>query len=183
MANVKILVRGYLPDDTEKGSCSTISLVQDKDLNIVVDPGTLKDPDLLVKSLADHDLKTDDINIIFLTHSHMDHYRNIGLFPKAKALDYWGYWEKDLMTDADEKITDDLSFIRTPGHSDDSITLLVKTDKGLIAICGDVFWKENFPEKDKYATDPKKLEESRKKILETADFVIPGHGEMFDVEK
>lgn len=29
----------------------------------------------------------------------------------------------------------------------------------------------------------KKLVKSRKKILETADYVTPGHGKMFEVEK
>ena len=72
---------------------------------------------------------------------------------------------------------------RTPGHSYDSITLLVKTNNGIVAICGDVFWKEDFPKDDPYASNKEKLEESRKKILEVADWIIPGHGKMFKVKK
>ena len=33
------------------------------------------------------------------------------------------------------------------------------------------------------ARDEKALQESRKKILEIADYIIPGHGKMFKVEK
>ena len=51
------------------------------------------------------------------------------------------------------------------------------------AICGDVFWKKDFPENDPYASDKEKLRDSRKMILELADWVIPGHGKMFKVER
>lgn len=61
--------------------------------------------------------------------------------------------------------------------------MFVKTDKGIVAICGDVFWKENFPEDDPYASDKEKLKESRKKVLEIADWVIPGHGKIFKVKR
>jgi glyoxylase-like metal-dependent hydrolase (beta-lactamase superfamily II) len=37
--------------------------------------------------------------------------------------------------------------------------------------------------RDPYVKDKEKLKESRKKILEIADYVIPGHGKMFKVEK
>jgi glyoxylase-like metal-dependent hydrolase (beta-lactamase superfamily II) len=58
---------------------------------------------------------------------------------------------------------------------------LIKTEKGLVAIVGDVFWKENFPIEDSYASDKEKLQEGRKKILKIADWVIPGHGKIFKV--
>ena len=36
---------------------------------------------------------------------------------------------------------------------------------------------------DDYANDMEKLKESRKKALEIADYIIPGHGKKFKVEK
>ena len=35
------------------------------------------------------------------------------------------------------------------------------------------------PEKDPMAWDQKELEKSRKKVLEIADYIIPGHGKIF----
>ena len=180
MAEVKILIQGYVSGEAEGTSCSTITLVKDKDLNIIVDPGTAKSQELIKEKLKEEGLTVEDIDIVFLTHSHIDHFRNIGMFPNAKSLDYWGYWEGDLQKKSDGKITDDIFFIKTPGHSKDSITLLVKTEKGLIAICGDVFWKKDFPKKDPFAQDLIELEKSRKKLLEIADYIIPGHGLMFE---
>ena len=61
--------------------------------------------------------------------------------------------------------------------------MLVKTEQGIIAIVGDVFWKKDFPEKDPYATDKEKLKKSRALVLAKADFIIPGHGKMYETEK
>ena len=184
MAKVKILIRGYITEDTPGGiSCSTVTLVKDKDIIMVVDPGTMEDQKILRKKLEGEGLTIDDVNVVCITHSHMDHYRNIGMFPEAKALDYWGLWDKGRVKDWKEQFTEDIKIIKTPGHSYDGITLLAKTEKGIIAICGDVFWKENFPKDDPYAQDKEKLEESRRRVLKLADYVIPGHGEMFRVKK
>ena len=183
MAEVKILVEGYLSAETEGRSCSTIVLIKDKNMNMIVDPGSLPDQSLIAERLKKEGLTVNDINIVFITHSHMDHYRNIGMFPKAKALDYWGWRDGDVWSECDGKISEDIRMIKTPGHSYDSSTLLVKTKQGLVAICGDVFWKKDFPKDDPYASDKQKLKQSRKKVLEMADWVIPGHGKMFRVEK
>ncbi len=73
--------------------------------------------------------------------------------------------------------------VKTPGHSGGSVTLFVKTDKGVIAICGDVFWEEDGPKEDPYATNHEKLKESREFVLNKADWVIPGHGPMYPTKK
>lgn len=180
MAEVKILIEGYL----EGGTCPTITLVKDKDIVMVVDPGTLKDPELLTLKLKENGLEKDDVNMVCITHSHMDHYRNIGMFSKAKALDYWGLWYGDrLKEDLGSHFTDDIQIIKTPGHNFDGITLLVSTKDGVVAICGDVFWKKDFPKDDPYASDKKKLIKSRQRVLESADYVVPGHGPMFKLSK
>ena len=187
MAEVKILIEGYTTADTaeagEEKTCPTITLVKDKDIVMVVDPGVLEDQKILIDILGKEGLTIDDIDNVCITHSHIDHYRNIGMFPRAKTLEYWGLWNKNTVEDWKEQFTENIQIVKTPGHSYDSITLFIKTDKGIIAVCGDVFWKENFPENDVYASDKEKLKESRKKILEIADYIIPGHGKMFKVEK
>lgn len=184
MTEVKILIEGYTTADTaEEKSCPTITLVRDKDLIMIVDPGVLEDQKILVDKLKEENLTVNDINVVCITHSHIDHYRNIGMFPTAKTLEYWGLWYENKVEDWNPQFTDDIQIIKTPGHNYDNITLLVKTEKGIVAIVGDIFWKENFPEDDPYASDKEKLKESRKKVLEIADYIIPGHGKMFKVKK
>ena len=184
MATVKVLIKGFGSDENEEDkTCSTITLVKDKDIVMIVDPGVLESQKELIDALKKEGLSVDDVNIVCLTHSHIDHYRNIGMFPNAKTLEFYGLWDGQRVEDWKEQFTKDIKIIKTPGHNATSITLLVKTDKGEVAICGDVFWKENFPEKDLYADESEKLEESRKKILKLADYIIPGHADIYEVKK
>ncbi|MBU2545364.1 MBL fold metallo-hydrolase [Patescibacteria group bacterium] len=180
MAEVKVLIEGYTSDGSEEEkTCATVSLIKDGDLNIVVDPGVLENQQILIDALNKEGLGVNDIDIVFITHSHLDHYRNIGMFPMAKALEYYGLWEGNICEDWEEQFTDDIRIIKTPGHNYDGLTLLVKTNEGIVAICGDVFWKESLPKDDPYASDKEELEKSRKKVLELADYIIPGHAGMY----
>ncbi len=184
MAEVKILVEGYTSKNNNKSrTCPTITLVRDRNVVMVVDPGTVEEQEILVEKLRENGLTTDDVNFVCITHAHMDHYRNVGMFPNAKTFGCFGLWHGDKFEKLNENLTKNIKIMKTPGHSDDSITLLVKTKIGKVAICGDVFWKENFPEKDIYANDMKRLIESRKKVLRIADFIIPGHGKMFSTKR
>ena len=183
MAEVKILLKGYVSDETDGHTCSTVTLVKSGGNIMVIDPGTLPERGVLVDALKREGVLLEDVNLVGITHSHMDHYRNIGMFANASAIDYWGIWEGDVWKKYEENTLDGIKIIKTPGHSYDSITFLVKTDAGVIAICGDVFWKKHYPQNDPYAQDKEKLEESRKHILEISDFIIPGHGDMFRAKK
>jgi glyoxylase-like metal-dependent hydrolase (beta-lactamase superfamily II) len=180
MAEVRILVKGYTSEEADGKTQCTITLIKDKGLNIVVDPGTIKDRQILIDALKKENLSIDDINYVFISHSHMDHYRNIGMFPNAKALDFYGIWEKDEVSDWNEKFSEDINIIKTPGHDRTCISFLVRTDKGTVAIVGDVFWKKDLPEKDPYASNIEKLKKSRQLVLEKADFIVPGHGDIYE---
>ena len=188
-AEVKILVEGYTNADTkaesggEEKTCATISLVRDGDLIMVVDPGILESQQILIDALAKEQLDVKDVNMVCITHSHLDHYRNIGMFPDAKAIDYFGICNKDVCEDWHEEFTSNIQILRTPGHDYTNITLFVRTDNGIVAICGDVFWKENYPKDDIYATDLEKLKKSRKLVLEMADWIIPGHAGIYKTDK
>ena len=184
MAEVKVLIEGYTTADSveEEVTCSTICLIKDEDIVMITDPGVLENQQMLIDALKKENLKIEDVNVVFLTHSQIDHYRNAGMFSKAKVLEFYGIWDKNTVDDWEEQFTKNIKIIKTPGHDKTGLTLLIKTEKGTIAVVGDVFWKKDFPEEDEYADEPEKLKESRKKVLELADYIIPGHGGMFKVE-
>lgn len=195
MAEVKVLLKGYLMNESSsgKGSCSTISLIRDKVLDdemvMVIDPGTVLSQNLIIQALKKEGLSVSDVTHVGITHGHMDHYRNIGMFPNAKSVDYDGVWDGDVCEYSSGedvvKISDNVSTVKTPGHSPDSITFLVTTSRGIVAVCGDVFWKKDYPataDDDKFARDKKALELSREKVFKIADFIIPGHGEEYGVD-
>jgi len=186
-AEVKVLIEGYTNNDSvgetvEEKTQPTITLVRDGDLIMVVDPGILESQQMLIDALKKEKLEVDDVNMVCITHSHFDHYRNIGMFPNAKTLEYFGLWNKNTVQDRPEKLTENIKILYTPGHDYTGISLLVTTRDGVVAICGDVFWKENHPqnpEDDAYASDTEKLKESRQMILKMADWIIPGHARMY----
>jgi glyoxylase-like metal-dependent hydrolase (beta-lactamase superfamily II) len=190
-AEVKILVQGYTNADSvaetgKEKTCPTITLVKDGNLVIVVDPGILDSQQVLIDALKKENLRVEDVNIVCITHSHLDHYRNVGMFPEAKILEYYGLWNKTSVENWSENLTSDIQVLHTPGHDYTGITLFVKTSAGIVAICGDVFWKKNYPQDpkdDAYASNPGRLAESRKMILDMADWIIPGHGEIYKNDK
>jgi len=190
-AEVKILVEGFTNADSvaetgEEHTQPTISLVRDGDLIMVVDPGILESQQILLDALEKENLTVQDVNIVCITHSHIDHYRNIGMFPDAKILEYFGLWNKTTVENWSESFTENIQVLHTPGHDYTGISLFVTTADGVVSICGDVFWKENYPQDphgDAYASNPEKLKESRLMVLKMADWIIPGHGGMYKNNK
>ena len=194
MAEVKILVEGYAREEEDVlfASPNTV-LVRDSGKNILVDPGANKE--LLLKALEKENLETDDIDIIFITHYHLDHLLNIRLFPNHDIYDGDTIFSGDKEINFSEKIPEtNVKIIETPGHAPEHTALLVETDEGNVVIAGDVFWWMNKWEqktdkesllslKDPFVKNEDELRESRQKLLELADWIIPGHGKMFKVEK
>jgi glyoxylase-like metal-dependent hydrolase (beta-lactamase superfamily II) len=194
MAEIKILIEGYAKKTENEwiASPSTV-LIKDNGLNILVDPGSNKK--LLLNALVKEKLKPKDIDLIFLTHYHLDHILNIRLFPDCDVLDGDTINRDDKILEYSGNIPKtSIKVIPTPGHAHEHASLLVKTSKGDIVIAGDLFWwRTNEEQKtdynilvereDPYVKNKAELEESRKKILEIADYIIPGHGKMFKVKK
>jgi len=191
MAEVKVLIKGFTSADAKKSGAEkeetqcTTSLIRDEDIIIVSDPGVLDNKNVLIDALKKENLTLEDVTHIFITHSHIDHYRNLGMFPAStKILEYYGIWYNNVWAeDVPKKLTKNIEIIKTPGHNYTSLSMLVKTSRGKVAVVGDVFWKEDYPEEDPYADNPEKLKESREKILKIADWIVPGHADMFKVSK
>lgn len=191
MAGIKVLIEGYAKE-IEGGlvASSTVTLVQEKGSNIIVDPGINRE--LLLKKLSEEGLESESINYVLLTHTHLDHCYLAGIFPEAKALDDEFLYGQDRECEHGGTIPGtNLKIISTPGHDPFHCSLVVRTEKGTTVIAGDVFWWKDDEEqdassiealmshRDPFVKDEKALEESRRKILEIADFVIPGHGKLF----
>jgi len=194
MNKVKVLIEGYAKE-TGSGwfASSTTVLIEDNGKKIIVDPGINKD--LLLKKLKAEGLSPIDINIVFMTHYHPDHAFLAPIFEKAIIVDGDTIYEKDKETEYEGKVPGtNLEVISTPGHAHEHCALLVKTEKGKIVIAGDVFWWEDnqkqktdreslMNHEDPYVKNKEALMNSRKKILEISDYIIPGHGKMFKSPK
>ena len=195
MAEVKVLIEGYAKE-IENGwlASSTTTLIKINGKNIIVDPGCNQKK--LIDSLSATNLKTADINFVLLTHTHTDHALLAGVFENAKVLNDTEIYDNDTQIEHNGKIPEtDIEIIPTPGHDQFHCSLIVNDDKlGKVVVAGDVFWWNDSEEQktdtenlmnhpDLYVKDENILKESRKKILEIADYIIPGHGKMWKVKK
>jgi len=194
MAEVKVLIKGYAKELKNGWACSaTTTLIKSNGKNIIFDPGCNRKR--LLEELNKEGLKPKDINFIVLSHGHLDHSLLTGMFENAKVLSFESLmYDNDLMLEFKEDVLGkDIQVIKTPGHASEHLSLIVKTKEGKYCISGDVFW---WTDDEKQIVDINKddqshptelnmgeLIKSRKMLLEKADYIIPGHGDMFKVKK
>jgi glyoxylase-like metal-dependent hydrolase (beta-lactamase superfamily II) len=192
MDSVKVLIEGYAYP-SESGSffaSPTTSLITTSDKKILVDPGANEQK--LLDALSQDNLIPEDIDIVYLTHYHPDHFLNIRLFPNKDIYDGSTLWKntgEEIFYSSKVPGTD-IEILPTPGHSAEHSSLIINTKDGVVVIAEDVFWWKDglqvtdsyeslINTEDEFASDFEALKESRKKVLQIADWVIPGHGKMF----
>jgi len=199
MKEVKVLIKGEHSKNEEEKLVigSTVTLIKGNK-NIIVDTGSFLDKDKIIEELKKENLTPEEINIVVLTHLHLDHLVNTYLFKNAKVFckfkggDYPGqihYPNKGCLERAEiadgKELMKGVSFLLTPGHTPDMISVVVNTTEGKVVIAGDAFPSKDFLDLNKepiaMLTDIPEFNKSRKKILEVADYIVPGHGDMFKV--
>lgn len=191
MTKFKVLTQGYAKE-TESGwlASSTTILIENSGKKILVDPGINRK--LLLSKLEEEGLTVDDIDIVFMTHYHPDHVFLAAMFEKAVVHDGDTTYINDEETEYEGEIPGtNIKVIPTPGHAHEHAALLLDTAKGKVAVAADVFWWADEEEQkvndvetlvnreDPFTKDKEALKASRKKVLEIADWIIPGHGKMF----
>ncbi len=195
MTTIKVLIEGYAKQlDTGWKASSTTCLITTSNKKIITDPGCNREA--LLKALSKENLTTGDIDYVFLSHRHPDHVLLTCLFEKAKYVTFDDHlvYDKDIILEFDKNILgEDIEIIDTPGHVLEHLSLIVDTVDGKVAVAGDVIWWLDDEEqildinqKDHSQAidmDMKALVESRKKLLKIADYIIPGHGKMFKIDK
>ena len=190
VSRVTVLAEGYVREEKEvMFASSTIVLIEDSGVRVLVDPGANRE--VLLDALEKETLQPEDIDIIFLTHYHPDHTLNLKLFPRKRICDGTTVYLDDKEEPYEEYIPGTMvQVIKTPGHAIEHCSLMVKTGSGNVCVAGDTFWWEEKEEpkmdkdglvfhEDKYANDFEKLKESRQNLLDSADYIIPGHGKTF----
>lgn len=180
VARFDVLLGGTL----SPGVASTCSLIRDGDHAIVVDPGLSPSQAAILGPLAALGLAPGDVTDVVISHHHPDHALNVALFPAARVHDHWaiydffGRW--DGVDGEGRVVSPAVTLIRTPGHTAEDISTLVRTAEGLV-VCTHAWWTDSVPTEDPYATDPDALHASRARILALPDLVlvVPGHGTPF----
>ncbi len=191
MNQVHILVQGYAKPGRsgEYLASPTSSLIVSKGKKLLVDPGT--NQELLLAGLSKHGLTPHEIDGVFLSHYHPDHFLNLTLFSRVDLYDGTTLWRGEKEIEHNGNIMDmDVELLPTPGHAPEHTSILVKSENDLICVAQDVFWWEDGKQdtttveqllgfEDPFASDPALLQASRKLVLQKANVIIPGHGKKF----
>lgn len=190
-AQVKVLLEGYfkwLEPNVCQASC-TVSLILDENYKIVVDTGTKNNQEQLIRALKKYKLSPADIDYVIVTHYHTDHLENLSLFNKAQSINISEIKKGDIFQLSEElllkgkrQLTPNIQLRATPGHTNECLCVIVKTADGVVAIAGDLFVKAQV-EKGLFVEDEQLWQKSRLSIIKLADYIIPGHGPMFKVQK
>ena len=191
MNTIDILIEGYakITSNGWDASSSCTLIVTDSGKKIIADPGANRD--LLFEQLKKRSLSLEDIDMVFITHHHLDHAMNVGLFPNAKVIDEEAVYTQAVAVEGVQMLPDtDISVIATPGHEYAHAILVVPTKNGTVVVAGDTFWWTsneeqvvNIEKPDDFAQNLEELMASRKVVLDLADWVIPGHGKMWQNKK
>jgi glyoxylase-like metal-dependent hydrolase (beta-lactamase superfamily II) len=193
MAEVKLLIPGYAVKRVNGWTASpNTTLITDRGKKVLVDPGSHHD---ILERLELHSIWPEEIDVVFLTHYHLDHTLNTSQFKEAVVIDQRWVYDDEVITEHRGVIPGTgIEVLKTPGHTLECSSLLVDTTGGTVAVCGDLFWfqkdKMVDPErdtlirmKDELAVDQELLEKSRRIVLDRAWKIIPGHGSPFLVER
>jgi glyoxylase-like metal-dependent hydrolase (beta-lactamase superfamily II) len=189
----KVLRAGYsFPLEAGRQRANgTITLVRG-DKKILVDTGSPQDRDWLFAALQAEGLNPREIDFVVCTHGHADHIGNNNLFPQATFIVSQDIAQGDIylphdFSAAPYPLIEGVDVISTPGHSGQDVSVMVRGEAGVTAIVGDLFEREEdlLEESLWRATSqfPDLQIANRRRILELADFIVPGHGEIFSVKK
>lgn len=180
-ASVHVVHAGYASDSMDRVA-STITLIQDGEAVIVVDPGMVADVALILDPIRALGIEAGDVGDIVLSHHHPDHVINIALFPNARVHDTMAIYHRDTLQLRPAEgfhLSESVRLIQTPGHSPQDVSTLVDSDEGL-QVLTHLWWMEQGPADDPMAMDREMLREQRARVLDLGPSrIIPGHGAPF----
>lgn len=180
---------------------STVTLINGENL-LVVDTGFEREADATMMNekknnenlkwlLCQEGLTPEDIDYVFFTHLHMDHVGNYRVFTNARFFMSTYEYERSSIPNSEpvddhDEIMENVSVLYTPGHTKGHCSVKVELEDTMV-IAGDAivsltyllkgkFWSYN---PDYYSDEAS--QESVRKIVDTADYIIPGHGSLFKV--
>src|SRR6476646_7824194 len=138
-----VVHEGYIrQDDYGQHVGSTVGLVRDGDLVLVVDPGLVADRGALLAALRDVGTAPDDVTDVVISHHHPDHTVNVALFPNARLHDQWACYRDDVWISRDAEgvqVSPGVTLWETPGHTPQDISTIVQTDGGVV-VCTHLWW-------------------------------------------
>ncbi|XP_054155213.1 metallo-beta-lactamase domain-containing protein 1-like [Oppia nitens] len=197
---IDVIKEGYsrwLTADTMAANATSVLIrSNDNQMNVVFDTLSPWDRQYMIDKLATFGINCDDINALVCSHTHVDHIGNLNLFTKCQHYVGDHVYREDVyqLTPFQDshciQLSRDMQIVATPGHTMDSISLVVhNVDKlGTVGLCGDLFECQNDLTDESIwisagSQDVAKQRHHRQVMLSMCDHIMPGHGSVFKVTK
>uniref|UniRef100_A0A914WTL6 Metallo-beta-lactamase domain-containing protein n=1 Tax=Plectus sambesii TaxID=2011161 RepID=A0A914WTL6_9BILA len=198
---VTSLVEGRLVQTASFPPISTfqasVTLVQDGTNIILIDTPTATDTAAMTQMLngmQQRNLSPTQVNMVVVTHGHPDHFGQDGSF--AAATHYYNNFKytgpsqfTPLTFDSmgSMQLTPNVQLWQTPGHTPQDVSVIVRNvpSRGTVAVVGDLFLHAsgvmNPQMWESSAWNIQTGKQNRNKVICAADYIVPGHGPMFQV--
>ena len=181
-ARVHVLHDGYAREE-EAGDRvgSTVTLITEGDVAVIVDPGMVGSRQGLLAALAAQNVDPGAVTDVVFSHHHPDHTVNAALFPAARIHDFWAVYDGDLWISREAEgaqLSPSIRLLATPGHTEQDISTVASTADGVV-VCTHAWWTGQGPADDPFSPDQALLSRSRGRILDVATLIVPGHGPSF----
>jgi len=173
-----------------RAAICTCALIAGDGFRLLVDPSLADAADMAGELDRRTGLKPRDIDAVFVTHEHGDHFAGLGHFPQAQwlaapavaeILNKSGKWSRRVEGITD-RLFDAMEVIPTPGHTNTHHSLRFDCDGLSIVVAGDaVATQDFFRERRGYfnAVDFELSARMMDKLAATADIIVPGHDNYF----
>jgi glyoxylase-like metal-dependent hydrolase (beta-lactamase superfamily II) len=152
-----------------------VYLLKINNKNILIDTGATIDRQNLEEDLKNLKIDSSNIDIVLLTHNHLDHIGNTNIFKNAKIYGSKEDFSNKKILDINKLKISGIKVIKTPGHTRGGVCFYMPKEK--ILFSGDIIFYHGLTGRtDFHDSSPKDMVKSIEK-LQNIDYKIlcPGH--------
>lgn len=173
-----------------RSTLCTSTLIQGEGFRLLVDPSLAKAEQMAAELDRRTGLKAGDIDSVFVTHHHDDHWFGLAHFPDARwfaapevadALNRMGRLPKRVQA-AEGPIFSAVSLVPTPGHTLSHHSLQFQCEGRSVVVAGDaVMTKDHWQDRQGHhnSADLGLAARTIERLAALADLVVPGHDNFF----
>lgn len=178
---------------------ASVTLVHTPQMNMLIDtaaPTDFATRNQIMQSLYNYGLSPQQINVIVVTHGHADHYGQVQQFQNAKLITSFYEVQGNVFVPNTLNATQieavellqNIEIWKLRGHTADSIGVVLRNVPrlGTVAVAGDLFYSslDATALRQVWTRNAEVAQEgqwNRRKVLCNANWIVPGHGEAFQV--
>ncbi|CAD6187235.1 unnamed protein product [Caenorhabditis auriculariae] len=167
---------------------ASVTLIRDRDVNILVDTGLGTNINARTALLETFDLSPPSINVVVTTHGHPDHAGGVHDFPDAVHYHSWFSHHRTrfnltaLFENEYLNLTENVSLVKVRGHTSEDVAVIVRNEPtlGTVFVSGDIFMRSEDLDHpmmwQPLSSDVAAQKEARRKFGCISDWIVPGHG-------